>query len=250
MSSSQEKPDLAKFEAFLDGALPDDERAAMSRDIAGRPDLQREIELQRRIDGSLQKSFVAPELPAQLLTELQQPPHPTRALPRFWLPQLKLVAAVAAVVVVWGVIGWRYFFAGAPAGPACVPALPLDQIYANFVAAGFQPMWVCKDDAEFASTFQTRQGQRLLLAAMPAGTKMEGLSYANALTPNTTVMLARVDETPVLVFVDRADADPHPAPPPAETKLHEFRKVLGPLVLYEVTPLDRPRVMDFLYMPN
>ncbi len=60
-------------------------------------------------------------------------------------------------------------------------------------------------------------------------------------------MLARVDESPVMVFIDRASADNHRAQPPAETGPHMFRQELGSLVLYELTLLRRAGVMDYLY---
>ena len=92
-----------------------------------------------------------------------------------------------------------------------------------------------------------RQGQGLLLANMPEGSKMVGLTYCGGISRYTTTMLARVNGSPVMVFVDRASADTHPASPSEESGLHLFRKEAGPLVFYELTPLDRPRVMDYLY---
>ena len=50
-----------------------------------------------------------------------------------------------------------------------------------------------------------------------------------------------------MVFVDRLEANAHPAEPDRSTGLHLFRKELGPLVMYELTPLDSPQVMDYLY---
>jgi hypothetical protein len=76
---------------------------------------------------------------------------------------------------------------------------------------------------------------------------MEGLTYCGGLSRYTTTMLARVDGSPVMMFVDRADADTHPVLP-VNSKLHLFRKELGPLVLYELTPLDHPHVMENLYL--
>jgi hypothetical protein len=52
------------------------------------------------------------------------------------------------------------------------------------------------------------------------------------------------------VFVDRANADPHPPEPAAKTGLHLFHKQLGSLVLYEISPLDRPTVMDYLELTD
>ena len=59
-------------------------------------------------------------------------------------------------------------------------------------------------------------------------------------------MLARVDGVPVMVFVDRTSADTDPKLDQGRVGLHLFRKELGSLVLYEVTPLGEPRVMDYL----
>jgi hypothetical protein len=61
-------------------------------------------------------------------------------------------------------------------------------------------------------------------------------------------MLARVNDLPVMVFVDRASADNRPTLPSSETKLHLFRRESGPLVIYELTPLDRPEVSDYLHL--
>src|SRR5262249_236432 len=154
------------------------------------------------------------------------------------------VAATAAALI-WGLVAWRYFAAGNKT-PDYDPNRPLDTIYAAQVADDFKPKWVCEDPHEFASTFKERQGQGLLLPPMPHATKMAGLTYCAGVSRYTTTMLARVNGKPVMVFVDRADADTHPAQPPASTKLHLFRKELGPLVLYELTPLDHPAVMDYL----
>jgi hypothetical protein len=85
---------------------------------------------------------------------------------------------------------------------------------------------------------------------MPAGTMMEGLHYLGGLSRYTTAMLARVNGKPVLVFVDKSSNDTHPAEPTAKSGLHLFRKELGPLVLYELTPLDHPSVMDYLYLSD
>src|SRR6476620_4773621 len=149
-------------------------------------------------------------------------------------------------MLVWGVLGWQYL-ATLSKTPRYNPNAPLDKIYEGQVLAGFRPKWVCEDDREFASTFLTRQGQGLLLGAMPQGSKMVGLTYCGGISRYTTTMLARVGVVPVMVFVDRISADTHPRLSPGEHKLHLFRKELGSLVLYEVSPLDKPQVMEYLY---
>jgi hypothetical protein len=79
---------------------------------------------------------------------------------------------------------------------------------------------------------------------------MEGLTYVGGMSRYTTTMLARVDGKPVMVFVDRADSDYRPAQPCGSCGLHLFSKQVGPLMLYELTPLDQPKVMEYLRLPE
>ena len=141
-----------------------------------------------------------------------------------------MLAAAAAAIVIWGGLGW-YFLAPEAQWPgdAPPPPLPLAMVYENLVANGFKPAWVCSDDHEFASTFLQRHGQGLLLAKMPEGSGMYGLAYSGGITGKATSMLAHAGESPVMVFVDRLDADPHLEEPAQDTGLHLFRKELGAL---------------------
>lgn len=253
MSSLHENPDRFELDAYLDGVLPDQQREAMAREINTNRELQAEISLQERIDACLRQSFAPPSAPAMLVStrNLERPDEgmTVRSPQR---RRMMLVVVATAATIVWGMLAWQ-FLAKDSKTPRYNPNIPLATIYETRVAEGFRPTWVCEDDRQFASTFLTRQGQGLLLSAMPEGRKMVGLTYCGGLSRYTTTMLARVEGTPVMVFVDRASADNHPAQPPGETGLHLFRKELGPLVLYELTPLDRPRVMDYLYpadVPN
>jgi hypothetical protein len=251
MTSPQQQPDASKLDPYLDGQLPPDERDAIAREIAASRDLQGDVELQSQIDEALRKSFAPPAIPGELLMKLRaaakvQPAAKSR--PRSW----RMVAAItAAAALVWGYLGWQFFGPG-PEQPDYNPRKPLASIYATTVAEGFKPRWVCKDDAEFIKTFKDHYGQGLVLATadMPMGTKMEGLTYVGGMSRYTTTMLARVDDKPVMVFVDRADCDYRPPASCGSSGLHLFTKQVGSLMLYELTPLDKPRVMEFLHQAN
>jgi len=258
MIDPQPHPDRGKLDAYLDGTLPDAVRAEVAREVEANRDLRVEVELHRRIDDSLKRQFEPAIPPGDLVARLRQAAPPCEARqteatiplharsPR--ARRLPMLAAAAAAVVIWGGLGW-YFLAPERQWPedAPPPPLPLAMVYKNSVATGFKPAWVCRDDHEFASTFLQHHGQGLLLAKMPEGSGMYGLAYSGGITRTATSMLAHAGETPVMVFVDRLEADPHPAEPEPDTGLHLFRKELGPLVLYELSPLDEPRVMDYLY---
>jgi hypothetical protein len=242
-------PNSSKIDAYLDKALAAEERDQFSREIAISGQLQGEIALQVRVDESLARLFVAPPSPCDLLLRLRQPATSKPVVTHLRRRWMKVAALATAATIVWGMLTW-YFFANGTVSPRYNPNLPLETIYQNCVADGFRPKWVCEDKHEFAATFFARQGQGLLLADMPVGTKMEGLTYRGGLSRYTTTMLARVNGLPVMIFVDRAKADTHPALPSGESKLHLFRKELGPLVVYELTPLDQPRVCDYLYLAD
>ena len=218
----------------------------MAREISVSRELEAEVELQKRIDESLRRSFATVAVPESLLAKLRENAPTARTVPTMRRRHSLLAVAASVAALVWGVLGWQYLSNNSKTS-RYDPNLPLATIYEAQVATGFQPKWVCDDDREFASTFLTRQGQGLLLAAMPEGSKMVGLTYCGGISRYTTTMLARVGNTPVMVFVDRISADTHPLPPSGETKLQLFRKELGSLVLYELTPLDKPRVMDYLH---
>ena len=243
MSDSDQKPD-DNLEAYLDGTLSEATRAQFAREVEQDRELQAAAELQRRIDAVLVRHFQAPAPPTDVASRLRAPA--TLAVPRPWRRRALLTAAAAAAAAIWGVLGWQ-LYTPPHRRPVYDPRVPLPTIYENSVAAGFKPTWVCEDDHVFASTFFERQGQGLLLSQLPEGSRMEGLAYFGGLSGTTTTMLARVDGTPVMVFVDRLEADARQAKPARSSGLHLFRKELPGLVMYELTPFNKPRVMDYLY---
>jgi hypothetical protein len=247
--NSHRHPDWSKLDAYLDDALADQERDRMSREIGASGQLQAEVELQTQVDESLRRLFAPAAPPSNLLSQLRESAPAELVVNRMWRRRATLAVIVTAATIVWGVVAWQFFARGTET-TIYNPNQPLATIYAMRVADGFRPTWVCEDKHEFAATFFARQGQGLLLADMPEGAKMEGLTYCGGISRYTTTMLSRVDKLPVMVFVDRASADTHPTAPSAATGLHLFRKELGPLVLYEISPLDHPSVMDYLYLAD
>jgi hypothetical protein len=242
-------PSVAQIDAYLDGTLTMEERDDFTREISLNELLRSAIELQSHVDQSLSRLFAVPDAPRELVARLRQLADVAPAANVARRRWLKVASLAAAATIVWAMLAWHFFGSGTGA-PHYNPNLPLNAIYEKCVAAGFRPKWVCDDPKEFASTFSARQGQGLLLADLPEGMKMEGLTYCGGLSRYTTTMLARVDGLPVMVFADRASADTHPTLPPGETKLHLFRKETGPLVIYELTPLDQPKVSDYLHLTD
>jgi hypothetical protein len=249
MTDAHGQPDSFDLDAYLDGTLGDQERHKMSRYISARPELQSEVNLQARIDEALRRSFAPSAPPAALLSKLRESAAARSAVVHMPRRRATLIAVATAATIVWGVLAWQFLRKDSTT-PHYNPNVPLATIYETRVTDGFHPMWVCDDPREFATTFLTRQGQGLLLATLPEGITMEGLTYCGGISRYTTTMLARVDGAPVMVFVDRVSADTHPVQPAGNTNLHLFRKELGPLVLYELTPRDHPSLLDSLYLAD
>jgi hypothetical protein len=62
---------------------------------------------------------------------------------------------------------------------------------------------------------------------------------------HTMMLLAKVDSKEVLVMMDRAASD-RPLTLPPGSSLHLYRKVVGPIVNYEISPFDAARIVERL----
>jgi hypothetical protein len=243
------------LDAYLDGTMDPVEQEAFARGLEDDRARSDEVKLDQRIGRSLRELFAAPEpLDAdQMLTELrraagsvQAAPAASRSPTRRRLYWTVVVATAAAVA--WAAVAWQLLERTAP--EVAFAERPLHEVYSRAIAEGFQPYWECEDDEQFRAVFLERQGESLRLDPLPDGSRMLGLAYLGGLSPMTTAMLAEVGADRVVVFADRVERDVPQPPPPAASGLHLFRKVLGPLVLYEVTPLDSPQVFDALRLSS
>jgi hypothetical protein len=258
MSEQPSQSEREQLEAFLDGQMSDAEQAAFGERLRADAALRRQANLQQRIDGSLRRMFEVPRpsieralsavtsaesAKASLATEaraLRSEPPEARSFRGYWIAAG--IASAAAVAWVVATVAWNR-----PSGDEPYFAVrPLVDVYRDAVASGFEPSYECREADRFAATFRQRQGQPLALLAMPAGPRMLGLSYVGGLTRMTTAMLCLVDGEPVMVFVDRADADEPMAAVKDLEGLHIFREERDGLVFYEVTPLPEPRVTQLL----
>ncbi len=255
--SDSVQPD--RLEAYLDDQMAQPEREAFERTLQTDTELRAQVEFQGEIDQTLRRLFVpsppSEELIASLRRAASEPSEakiPASAAGRKLWQMVRLVSLTTAACLVWGWVAWFYLGSSDSASRGYA-VRPLAVIYQESVERGFEPLWVCEDDRQFASTFLKRQGQGLLLRPLPEGTQMVGLAYLKAIRGTTTTLMARVDGEPVMVFVERLDRDRTLPAPSDSSGLHLYRKELASLVLYELTPLDSPHVMEFFYpvdVPN
>jgi len=232
-----------QLEAYLDAALEPRDRAVVDDAVGGSPELRRQVELQARIDAGLARLF-AVEAPTE--EQVAAVVASRSRGPRVATGRLGWAAAILAAAAAIGWLVATNFLTGTGGNDRHFVARPLADLYRDAVANGFEPGYQCEDADRFAATFERRQGIPLKLVRLPVGLRMFGLAYIGGLSPETTAMLAEADGQRVMVFVDRADLDRSDAAANAGKELRVFREVRDGLVFYEVTPLDRPRMIEYL----
>jgi hypothetical protein len=241
MSDGGQAP--SNLDLYLDGLLSGAELASFEEQIKRDPQLAAQVQAQRRIDESLRRVLVAPSAPPapgkvyslrpSLLGRMRRSP---------WV-------AIAAVLII-GISVWRvwdvYFAHPGDDKMYAIGGAPrtMDTIYKVEKDRGFVPMWKCRDDKEFATTFWKSLGSALTFRDPPPNVDSLGLSYGNTigLSPKTVYMLFKINGREVIVFIDKKSVDRNPKV--TTPGLNLFRRETGEFVLYEMTPLDRPMVFD------
>lgn len=260
-------PDPVQWlDAYVDGLLGDAERAEFESFMSREPALADAVALQRRIDAEI-RAALAPPAPASLpvadalaaTVPFQRPRAASLPTPRS--AQQPAQRSVLARIRPWALAAGlalaavgAYVVAQRQAAGDVKYVEPAD-LYARLKSTGFTPEFVCTTDAEFAGAVQARLGTPLALAPEGrAGVQLVGWAYGNTyegriVGPDTLVLMTRLDGThDVLVLMDKAASDRRLAVPPG-SGLSLFRRQVGPIVLYELTPLDKPRLLDVFVRP-
>ncbi|MBT8484155.1 MAG: zf-HC2 domain-containing protein [Phycisphaerales bacterium] len=247
------------LDAYLDGTLDDAARRTFERHLETRPGLQQRIADQRLIDGSIRRVFAPPPadrfagLLERAVVASEQPTTtgtPARPLRSLTSMSWRRSAAVAAALALLIGGGWMIWAVARPAPTGAYEQQAyrsMATVYDDVVQSGLAPDVVCRDDEEFASWFRRSFGQPLRLAGA-ADTTALGLGYSHTLSPFTIYVILTVDDAPVIVFVDRLTED-RGLPPDLPPGLRRFRRTVGDLVLYEVTPRETAGVLGRFSVP-
>jgi hypothetical protein len=239
MTDGPEKKSVEHLLAlYVDNELEPQERAEFEKAMDVDPLLRAEVELQNRIDASLRSAFDAANV-AHIETSAQAGRRS---------PLLRRVAAVLFFAISMGVVYWQYRseFGSRPASDSptyAVKVKTMQAYYDEAIASGFEPGWVCSGE-QFESTFRSRFGQRIVLDNLPANVKISGLGYANIRTAQTVSVYARVDNQPVLLFVEPASATGELSPMSEGFYRHE--RAMGRLLIYEVSQFQVPQILDYI----
>jgi len=257
MNGPQPQDPDALLEAYLDGALSEARRAEFEQRLARDAGLHAALDAQRRIDAALLRLY-APPGDARLRALLAAAGVPADALaeaglaarrsPVFRLPYA-LAAALLLLAVGASVSVWWY----ARRSQSRFALVSVDRAYAQFVAEGWDPnQWCATDSREFAAAvwYKTQQGLLLPPAEqLPPGVEQLGLKRCPCIAFGTLTLMLRVEGRPVAVFIAPLKHE-QPQKLPECGPLHLFRREIGKAVLYELTPFDRPTVLELFYDPQ
>lgn len=247
--SSTPNDKAARLEKYLDHLLGP-ESAQAQREIDADPRLHQEVELQHWIDSELDEMFAYDSSRAPVI------PHAEEAAP---IPFVKTRGtrfrplAMAAALLLAGIGVWIAVNQLRPVTPE-VRYVAAQAVYDKLNAGGFKPDFVCTTDEEFKAATKKQFGSPLLLASAPGITPL-GWAYnagfrGKIVGDRTMMLLTKVDDKNVLVLMDTTDRPAaHPIELPSGAGLHVFRRQVGPVVNYEITPFDTERVIGQLREP-
>lgn len=242
-------PDLDLVDAYLDGTLSPGDHAAFEARLASDDSLRAELDLARGIEASLKRSHIPTALHAPEITR-QTGSLKLSAPGSGWFRRRWMIAAAAAIVLLSAAgyflydhfdTGFRRYDAG--------------KFYALAAEHNFAPDWVCQNDEEFKHTTRSNVGQEMLVRQdSPRKIQLVGWAYSKTyggtpLGPKTIMLFANADGAPVVVLVDRLSNDAK-VRSKSDPSLHLFRRELGSVVLYEITPRSAPEVLDQFYIPT
>lgn len=212
-----------RIDEYLDGMLEGDDLARFERLLGEDPSLRNEVEIQRRIDESIRRTH----------TPGEASPAPAKRTPR--------VLRIAAVVALVALSVWFIARQIAPSGQPDYTGAVGE--YRRQIDNGFRPRVVCDTDEAFIAYMTNEYGVPARANEDP-GVRVLGWDYSwRVLGTNSGVLLAEVEGEPVVVHIDRAENDKKLK---GGRGLSLFKRDLAGLVLYEVTPLDTPRVLPLI----
>lgn len=223
------------IDLYMDDLLSPSERTAFEARLAAEPELRARLAQQREIDGVLGRAY-AYEPPAPMPM-----PKPV-SWPRVgWIASLAsaVLLAVSAFVVL--------------NRPSATKHRPAEAVYAAYVEAGWKPAWKCENDQQSADAVSTLLGLPGAAVIVPLATPgVEVLGWiptddyrlGTPISQRTLSLLTRVDGKNVLLLVDLKERDRAVAVTPA-SGLNVFRREVDGVVIYEVSPLGKARVLPF-----
>ncbi|MDX2115382.1 MAG: hypothetical protein SFZ24_07140 [Planctomycetota bacterium] len=268
MTDQPHQPDFNPVDLYVDGVMTPDSRARFEALLERDAALRAEVEAARAVDAGLRRAFAAPRLTAPEMPASEAPaplaagrpdagPAEGRRPRTLRLTGRGIGYAAAALLGLSSLAGLYIYnrqFNFPQGGSTTVARITPAELYGRLVDKGFKPEFVCKDDAEFAAATRDRLGQPLLLA-QSADVKVLGWAYAGSyrdltVSFNTLILMTEVKGKPVIVLMDHVRNDRVLPLPEPESGLSMHRRNVGDMMLVEINPFGRAKVLPLAYNPD
>jgi hypothetical protein len=245
----------AGLDAYLDGIMPPEQRAAFEQRLARDPALAADLAAQKRIDGALASIFAVPPF-VGLPTNGHPAPHPaapgangaaqaTLQAVKTTFPYNLILAGLGVVAVT--LISWLAYLQFHD------PRKSIVEIYNDPVSARALPA-SCGGESENVESICTDVlSGRVKIKKLPAGMQIIGLGIEPVLSKYTYVIRAKIDGREVLVFIqDSFSADKAAAEKAIKSggPLHVFQREANGTLLLELSPFEKARMLDLLEIPE
>lgn len=252
MTSSDSQQTQVLLNAYLDGDMEPKQREEFQQILAEDDNLRAELELQQKIDDGLVRLFtpsskvsIAVSLADSHMKLSHDSETSTKGSRIFLARRFAAAAAIAG-----GIFGsWLIWDSLKPTSTNRAQWQSIEAVYAQAKAEQVE-VWFCEDEAEFADVFKDGYDQPLVLPFdTPPGIEVVGLAYRFTISRYTICLLSTVNNEPVIVLIDRIEAGARPSLDQT-SNLRLFEKRVGKLILYEVTPWQKPSLLDLFYDPG
>jgi len=243
-----------RLELYLDGLLKGKDLQAFEEELRLNADLRAQVEIQDRIDSSLRRLFQAPAsapviaAPRAPVRLLPSPAAAGRMVLHFVRTQWISIAAVLAIA--HGVYRvYEFFYEPIPNTSYATNAWrSLESIYYAHVHDDVVRPLPLPDD--LSPAFQARLGHGLKMRPLGPEVTVKGLSYFSPIA-RTVQLWVQAEGQDIMLFAYPREEDD----PPAfayDSELQVFRREIGDVVLYEVSPkrVTRSYLLDRFYEPD
>lgn len=242
--------DADALDRYLDGSMAESEHAAFEATIAGSAALREEVALQRQMDAALRTAFAAPQIApiAGILTREEARAFSPKKARVGWSRERRMFLALAAVLALVFSIQGYFWLSG---GSSTEERPSLASIYQQLVDHKFRPTEECTSNEKFAGWMKSRFGVALAPKEDRPDVQLVGWSSSTAISNYTGLLLAKVDGKPVVVAIDSVDRQrdwgfPCRRQPGDDAEVNFFSAEIDGIAVYEITPLDHPRIIDNL----
>ncbi|MFO0833123.1 MAG: hypothetical protein U0637_14925 [Phycisphaerales bacterium] len=223
----------AMLDPYLDGTLSREQAAAFEARLRTDGALRASLDAQRAIDASIRAQFEVPAAASTATLGAGRVAVGRSILARVGWLRIAALVAIAAL----GVLVLAMRLGGLGAYPTESPTIA----YRAIVAGGFRPYEVCTDDTEFANYTSQSLGKALAVEQVPGLVLVGWDNTHHVLSLDTDTLLATVDGSQVVVFMDRAENARRL--PSDDYGLNVFRRSVAGIELVEVSPLSEAKIL-------